>query len=811
MRENMPGRQKRGSGAAGLVADHSAVGDPLPQRRRDLDAQGGHSVAETNALPLSHRLSIVYLAAPVVVWLVLWFKWWVGFPLAGLLITGLWRSLSGSWRVSFSLRFGILSLAALAWILLTPISGLWKFNSDFIGRYTELLDMGRGGWPTYLTDYLNDAPPLLGYYLGWQIIPGLAGKWTGPTILSWAVPVYTWVGVWLIIVLFTRGLSNLRTSLTSIAILVLFSGMDALEYILHVGPFDGFSLMLEQLRNNLALEWPSHVPFMSIEAEYYSNSTALWWSPNHFIPAGLTSLIIIRSHYQPRFAAISGLAITICLFWSPIVAVGLSPFVVALIVKQGIRPFLKWPNLLVAPPLISLIALYLLSTDLPGHTGWLWQYYASPTSMLTDLLRLYLAEFALLAIVLWRMDRCVFKDPMFIACLAVLTVAPLYVFGSFPDQHYSMTRGTIPALVALTYYTARALLAYPPETEERADTVSSSAPSKSPRILYMLLIAILAIGIATSLSAWLRLTNSRYRIHEYERVERTLLIHENPITFSQKTISNAPDLLQTLLRNNDQKGLPIGEPIVQSKYDIYLQRQTNSLVYLNRDCIPGSEEATRVFLHIYPTDNENLPENRRQIGYDTYELQWIAFPHYKGGMHCIGSFGLPNYDIDRIIVGQYTSYLGVDWAVEYQFNDKSQPDITYDHHFDPINSYHPYYSYYRLAEQSNPIIRSTFNVHLIPLHHNTLIYTKTPCAEPDVSNPFYLHVIPIDINNLPISRRRLGFENYDFRFNSRGTIFVDKCLAIITLPDYDIASIRTGQFNPDDSATLWQEETIISQ
>lgn len=177
-------------------------------------------------------------------------------------------------------------------------------------------------------------------------------------------------------------------------------------------------------------------------------------------------------------------------------------------------------------------------------------------------------------------------------------------------------------------------------------------------------------------------------------------------------------------------------------------------------------------------------------------------------MDCIGSFGLPNYDIASIIVGQYTPYLGVDWAVEYRFNDKSRPDITYDHHFDPINSYH---SYYRLAEQSNLIIRSTFNIHLIPLHNNTLMYTKTPCAKPDVSTPFFLHVIPIDINNLPISRRQLGFENYDFQFNSRGTIFADKCLAIITLPDYDIASIRTGQFNPDDSATLWQEETIISQ
>ncbi len=671
--------------------------------------------------------------------------------------------------------------------------------------------MGRGGWPTYFTDFLHGDPPLLGSYLGWHIIPGLAGKWIGPTILNWAVSVYTWLGIGLIFVMFTRGLSNMRTLLISIAILVLFSGMDVLEYILHVGPLNGFNLMLEQLHNNFALEWPSHVPFPSIEAEYYSNTTALWWATNHFITAGLMSLIIIGSPYQPRFAAISGLVIAICSFWSPIVTAGLLPLAVTLIVRQGVRPFLKWPNLIVAPPLIGLIALYLLSTDISSYSGWLWQYYTSHSSMLTDLLWLYLTEFALLAVVLWRMDRCVVKEPIFIACIAVLAVAPLYVFGSRPDQHYSMVKSTMPALIVLTYFTARALIGYTLGKEKLADAVTSSATIKSPRVLHALLIAILAIGIATPLSALLRTTNSRYRIHEYERVERTILIHENPIAISERTISTVPGLLKTLLRDHDQKGLPTGEPIIRSKYDIYLHEETNSLVYLNRSCTYGSEEATSLFLHIYPTDNNNLQDDLRQIGYNTYDTQWISSPHYKGGMDCIGSFGLPDYDIARIIVGQYTPYLGVEWAVEYQLNDNGQTGITYAHRFNPINSYHPYYSYYQMTERSSPIIRSTFNVHLIPLHNDTLIYTKTPCSESDISTPFLLHIIPIDRTDLPVSRRQLGFENYDFRFSSRGTIFDDRCLAMIPLPDYGIASIRTGQFDPDESTVLWQEEAIIGQ
>ena len=58
---------------------------------------------------------------------------------------------------------------------------------------------------------------------------------------------------------------------------------------------------------------------------------------------------------------------------------------------------------------------------------------------------------------------------------------------------------------------------------------------------------------------------------------------------------------------------------------------------------------------------------------------------------------------------------------------------------------------------------------------------------------FFLHVHPVDTNDLPADRRRHGFENRGFRFlqfwRRDG-----KCYAVRPLPDYGVASIRTGQF-----------------
>ena len=105
-----------------------------------------------------------------------------------------------------------------------------------------------------------------------------------------------------------------------------------------------------------------------------------------------------------------------------------------------------------------------------------------------------------------------------------------------------------------------------------------------------------------------------------------------------------------------------------------------------------------------------------------------------------------------------------------------------------------------------PSIRSTFDVYL---SENMLIYVKEPCGAEDVQKTFFLHVVPADASDLPDHRKQHGFDNLDLRFNNYGIRSAEQCVARRELPDYAIASIRTGQYlgNEDGSYThLWEGE-----
>ena len=79
---------------------------------------------------------------------------------------------------------------------------------------------------------------------------------------------------------------------------------------------------------------------------------------------------------------------------------------------------------------------------------------------------------------------------------------------------------------------------------------------------------------------------------------------------------------------------------------------------------------------------------------------------------------------------------------------------------------------------------------------NRLLYVKDNCVAADLENPFFLHIFPEDLADLPADRREHGFENYDFEpYAWGGGIINGQCLAERQLRAYPIAAIRTGQFN----------------
>ena len=100
-----------------------------------------------------------------------------------------------------------------------------------------------------------------------------------------------------------------------------------------------------------------------------------------------------------------------------------------------------------------------------------------------------------------------------------------------------------------------------------------------------------------------------------------------------------------------------------------------------------------------------------------------------------------------------------------------------------------------------PIASSDFDVYHIG---NELTYFKERCDPAvDTADPFFLHLIPADVNDLPEHRRHHGYDNLGFEW--RGAIFNETCITTVPLPDYPVTGIRTGQYVPGEGR-VWEAE-----
>lgn len=99
-----------------------------------------------------------------------------------------------------------------------------------------------------------------------------------------------------------------------------------------------------------------------------------------------------------------------------------------------------------------------------------------------------------------------------------------------------------------------------------------------------------------------------------------------------------------------------------------------------------------------------------------------------------------------------------------------------------------------IQKAGEPIIRSVFDVYF---DKASLIYMKESCTQKEETSRLFLHVVPVDVSDLPESRKKLGFDNLDFPFDMYGgNVGGGRCLAQVPLPEYPIAKISTGRTIP---------------
>ena len=113
----------------------------------------------------------------------------------------------------------------------------------------------------------------------------------------------------------------------------------------------------------------------------------------------------------------------------------------------------------------------------------------------------------------------------------------------------------------------------------------------------------------------------------------------------------------TALAAIDETIAQAGEPLIRSEFDVY--QDGSMLIYVKDDC--GAEDidaGKKFFLALYPADESDLSDDRRQYGYDNIDFRGI-----RNGERCIATAPLPDYAIDHIHTGQYIDRL--DGSFEY--------------------------------------------------------------------------------------------------------------------------------------------------
>ena len=175
--------------------------------------------------------------------------------------------------------------------------------------------------------------------------------------------------------------------------------------------------------------------------------------PQHFISASLYTLLLLNLCRHPRFLAVSGILLATAPFWSAFVAIGLLPLLAVLFFQNGIRPFLRWQNLILSWPLAGLLVLYLTSGSMDFPHGW--SMAGREWSMILKWGALFLlTEFLIIAGLLYLLCPGLRREPFFVVSIGTLLFLPWFRYGDYNDL---VMRSSLPSLFLLCYWCADVL------------------------------------------------------------------------------------------------------------------------------------------------------------------------------------------------------------------------------------------------------------------------------------------------------------------------------------------------------------------
>lgn len=409
------------------------------------------NIETDNSIDRLDQLICIYLFIPTLLF-TLWFVPAVAVPLALLAVVSSWFTLQGRNLKLTSLPIGLMIsilIFALAWTALAGVGHFFYANSDWSVRDAVLHDLSTSAWPASYIDAAGDrwivrAP--VAYFLPAAVV----GKLLGFHAANVALYLWTAIGWALFLLAACRLFVSKKERVLCVLVLTFFGGMDLVGYI----------------ANNKTLpDIGEHIEWWASYIQYSSNTTLLFWVPNHALPAWIATAVILRYWRERQLAKLTPMLAVSIPLWSPLAAIGLFPFFLfGLAWRRDFRILFSPKRFLPLIPISLAIVLYIGMDASSVPHRWFADQFPSTESFVLTYTLFCLIEFGLLALILARMAP--FDMPMRVA-IATLCLLPFYVYGVGNDL---AMRASIPALLVIALVTVR-VLALPNQRQTRVPLV----------------------------------------------------------------------------------------------------------------------------------------------------------------------------------------------------------------------------------------------------------------------------------------------------------------------------------------------------
>lgn len=405
---------------------------------------------DTRQLDRLELAALAYLLAPMLLFCWGWWRWPVALLISGLLAVTAFAVVSRHQRGDRPLGvalWGALAAMAVVWVGSSGLLGGLPLNDDWSVRMVVLRDLTLGAWPVGYGE-LAGGEAVLRFSMGYYLIPAGLGAWLGGVeVARLLLGLWTALGVLLFFALVVECWPSRRPVVVAalVAVLVLFSGMDILGFL---------------LGKARSPELGEHIEWWGPWLQYSSQTTLLFWAPNHALPGWLGAALIWRHREAGLALAPAALLLLAGALWSPLACVGLLPLLALATLRQ--QPLRHWlrellrPAVLAVLPLLALLAVFvsfgIVSEVLPAERRELAAVAAAYASWY-QLICFALLEWGLLACALLAAGPRR-QGWVFWAACALLLVLPLLRFGPGNDL---LMRGGIAPVTLLTLCVVRAL------------------------------------------------------------------------------------------------------------------------------------------------------------------------------------------------------------------------------------------------------------------------------------------------------------------------------------------------------------------